>query len=408
MRCAARGVALFTALLTVGAAAVQAADFPIRSQGRPSFLAEVVAVPAAAGSVQVAVSWQVPYRQLTFRQEDEWYRARYDVTVVFARKGKQVAGDVWHQRVRLKTLAETIGEGNARARKTMVLAAGDYDIRLRMTDRTSQAASGVEGRVRGDFRLSRVGLGDLEFVRSEGGTTTRNPAHDLALGESGHAVRFDLRPAAGVVGNLRIQWKIRDASRSTVFEGDSTVAVTANLRSFEFPVDTDQLSVGAHELEVRLEGPGKESDRRTARLNVRLTPRWFETRREDALEVFRAVADDAEWDRLRKAPEAEWERRVEEFWEGRDPSRGTPANEYRDEIQARMESAATLFLEPFRSPGWKTDRGQIMLKHGAPSRRSIRSADFDHPASEFWEYESPRRVFIFVDERGSGEYWIRG
>ena len=38
----------------------------------------------------------------------------------------------------------------------------------------------------------------------------------------------------------------------------------------------------------------------------------------------------------------------------------------------------------------------------------VRTGGFDGPASELWEYESPRRTFFFVDERGSGEYWLRG
>jgi GWxTD domain-containing protein len=72
-----------------------------------------------------------------------------------------------------------------------------------------------------------------------------------------------------------------------------------------------------------------------------------------------------------------------------------------------MESAATLFHEPFRRPGWRTDRGRILVKYGRPSQRTVRAGDLDSSASELWEYESPRRVFFFVDDRGSGEFWLR-
>ena len=72
-----------------------------------------------------------------------------------------------------------------------------------------------------------------------------------------------------------------------------------------------------------------------------------------------------------------------------------------------LETAATLFDEPFRRPGWRTDRGQVFLKYGRPVRRTVRSADFEGPASELWEYESPRRLFFFVDERGSDVYPVR-
>jgi hypothetical protein len=67
-----------------------------------------------------------------------------------------------------------------------------------------------------------------------------------------------------------------------------------------------------------------------------------------------------------------------------------------------------MFEEPFRKPGWRTDRGRILVRFGNPQRRTVRTADFEGPASELWEYDSPRRLFFFVDERGSGEFWLRG
>jgi len=372
------------------------------------FVVEVTAVPAAAGSVEVAVSWQVPYRQLTFRREDDWYRARYDLTAVFEADGRQMGGDVWSRRIRLRSLEETLGAGEATGRRTLKLPARDCEVRVRMVDRVSHSSSEVKGKVRANYRRSQVALGDLRFVHYRDGAPARNPTHVLAQGESGHAVRFDLRPAAGLTGEVTISWRVRDPSRGTVSEGDTTLAVADLPPTFEFPLESERFTVGRHDLEVRLDGPGEESDRRTAHVTVRLSPNWFVARREEALEVFQIVAEGPEWDRLRNASEGEWARRVEEFWDRHDPSPRTAGNEYREEIQRRMEAAATMFVEPFRTPGWRTDRGRVMLRLGPPARRSHESGDFDRPPSELWEYDSPRRFFLFVDEQGTGEYWLRG
>lgn len=386
-----------------------AANFPLRSAERPRFVAEVAVVPTAVGAVQLDVSWEIPYSELVFHKDEDWYRARYDVAIVFLRDDRQIDGDVWRRRVRVKTFAETrTSASRATGRKVLELPPADYLVRVTVTDRGSQAESEVEGTVNAKIRLSGVGLGDLRFLHYENGVATLNPAHEIPVGDPGHVVRVDLRPAAGVSGPVQLTWRIRNAERETVARGDSTVQVGGGPASFEIPIPTGKLSVGDHELEVRATGPTKETDRRTAPLHVRLTPRWFDTHREAALEVFDVLAGDDELQSLKEAGEGQWTQRVAKFWAARDPSPGRAGNEYLSAIMTRMETAASLFVEPFRHPGWRTDRGRVMLQYGPPARRSVQSGDFERAASELWEYESPRRVFLFVDERGSGEYWLQG
>jgi GWxTD domain-containing protein len=365
--------------------------------------------PAAAGSVQVHVSWEIPYPQLAFKYEDGWHRARYDVSVVFLRDGVQIDGDVWLRRVRAKSAAETRdGKQVATGRKIVTLPAGSYDVRVGVTDRSSSRRSQVEGRVDGNFRQVAIALGDVEFVRTVDGVTSRNASHEIKLGEQGNAVRITLLPGSATGGTVKLRWKLRDPGRATLFEGDTTVVVSGGPLVTEVPLRTDRLDVGMHRLEVVAVGPREETDRRTARLHVRLTAQWFETRRKSALEVFEQVADGDEFDTLRGGEGAEWTQRVRQFWAKHDPSPGTEENEFRDTVQARMETAATLFVEPFRQPGWRTDRGHVLLRYGEPVRRARIDGTFERSASEFWEYDAPRRTFLFVDERGSGEFWLQG
>lgn len=386
-----------------------AADaFPHRSSERPIFTGNVSAVPAAA-SVRVEISWEVSYRQLTFRKDGDWYRARYDVSAVFLSNGRQIGGDVWERRVRERTSQETRAVGaKSRGRKILELPPGDYEVRLKMTDRHSNATSQVQGKLNARFDRSGIGLSDLRFVRYREGVATMNPGHDLALGDDGHVLRVQVYPAPGVSGECRLEVEIRDSAGERVVDLDSTVTVGTTPLLVEFPLRSDSMSIGENRVVMRVRGPNGGTDKREATLTVHLTAGWFVTRRERAAEVFHIIADDDEWKRLDGASEAEWMERVAEFWQGRDPSPGSIRNEYRDEIQQRMEAAASLFVEPFQRPGWKTDRGRVLLQYGVPSRRARHSADFDRPASEVWEYESPRRTFLFIDIQGSGEFWLRG
>lgn len=60
---------------------------------------------------------------------------------------------------------------------------------------------------------------------------------------------------------------------------------------------------------------------------------------------------------------------IDLFWARRDPTPGTPANEYRNEVEGRIQYADKNFAER-RTKGSLTDRGRILVLHGAPKRVS--------------------------------------
>ncbi len=107
-----------------------------------------------------------------------------------------------------------------------------------------------------------------------------------------------------------------------------------------------------------------------------------------------------------KTPE---ERRkfIEEFWKKRDPDPSTAVNEYKQEFYRRVAVAARYFKEGGR-PGWLTDRGRIYVLLGPPNKRD------QHPMYkgtsknvEVWYYDDYRLKLIFVDEKGTGEYYLQ-
>jgi len=64
------------------------------------------------------------------------------------------------------------------------------------------------------------------------------------------------------------------------------------------------------------------------------------------------------------ATDEEREKFVEQFWLRRDPTPGTPENEFRDEHYRRIAYANSRFTASV--PGWKTDRGRIYIQYGPP------------------------------------------
>ncbi len=78
--------------------------------------------------------------------------------------------------------------------------------------------------------------------------------------------------------------------------------------------------------------------------------------------------------------DAEKERFIVQFWERRDPTPGTEANEFKEEHYRRIVYSNEHFADPNGLPGWKTDRGRIYITYGPPDEKEI------HADSEQWLY----------------------
>jgi GWxTD domain-containing protein len=102
---------------------------------------------------------------------------------------------------------------------------------------------------------------------------------------------------------------------------------------------------------------------------------------------------------------------IEAFWRQRDPTPGTPENEFKTEHFRRIAYADRYLGRDSSRPGWKTDRGRIYIILGQPQdieKYEGRSSTYD---TEVWFYQGktdlglpPAFYVVFFKERGSGEY----
>ncbi len=103
---------------------------------------------------------------------------------------------------------------------------------------------------------------------------------------------------------------------------------------------------------------------------------------------------------------------IEDFWARRDPTPGTPENEFRMEHYRRIQWANDHYSTT-NWPGWKSDRGMMYIRYGAPDEKE------EHPDGsvaavypyERWHYryiEGVGRDVImeFVDKTRSNEYQL--
>lgn len=102
---------------------------------------------------------------------------------------------------------------------------------------------------------------------------------------------------------------------------------------------------------------------------------------------------------------------LEMFWKQRDPTPGTPANEYRDEMIKRFQHVNRFYGRSSVREGWQTDMGRFYTILGPPaSIERFESSGFIIPCQAWTYYGDPARnlpnlfVLLFFQKGGVGDY----
>ena len=102
---------------------------------------------------------------------------------------------------------------------------------------------------------------------------------------------------------------------------------------------------------------------------------------------------------------------IEAFWKQRDPTSGTPENEFKDEHYRRINYANYNFGRSAPLPGWKTDRGRIYIILGEPRGIDRYTGETEIFNTEVWFYQGLTHLglptgfnLVFFQKDGVGEY----
>jgi GWxTD domain-containing protein len=121
--------------------------------------------------------------------------------------------------------------------------------------------------------------------------------------------------------------------------------------------------------------------------------------RAEEREVFLRLTNDRERDLF-----------IETFWKQRDPTPGTPQNEFKEEHTRRFTHANQRYGRNTPREGWMTDQGRIYIILGEPAGKEIFETSGIYPA-EVWTYYGdtskglPTQFnLVFFQRSGAGEY----
>jgi len=102
---------------------------------------------------------------------------------------------------------------------------------------------------------------------------------------------------------------------------------------------------------------------------------------------------------------------IEAFWKQRDPTPGTPRNEFKEEHYRRINYANHWHGKGTTKPGWKTDRGKIYIILGKPVSIESYGTLTQVVPTEVWFYQRapisglPSSFYVvFFQEGGMGDY----
>src|SRR5450631_3496841 len=101
---------------------------------------------------------------------------------------------------------------------------------------------------------------------------------------------------------------------------------------------------------------------------------------------------------------------IQNFWELRNPTPGSPTNTYKDEIYERIAYANAHFGAGSGGEGWRTDRGRTYITLGPPQQKEVHYNASNLFPLEIWFYQvnhpslPPFFYIMFYKHEGFGDF----
>lgn len=218
----------------------------------------------------------------------------------------------------------------------------------------------------------------MRVTRPDGGQVIAIAPQQLALGAGGGATR-GLVPLAGLPpGEYRLELTVKGRS------GEQVRVAPFGMAGFETEAA----------LAAVAPGPRDAFDGSEAQLDTLYAPLVY-IMRENEQGMYPTLSSDGKRNYLRQ------------FWDRRDPTPGTPRNEAQEDYYRRIADANLRFREggTAQIPGWRTDRGRIFVKYGAPDEVLSRPQASSSNPYEVWKYTRGRALkYAFLDQTRFGNY----
>jgi GWxTD domain-containing protein len=196
-------------------------------------------------------------------------------------------------------------------------------------------------------------------------------------------------------GPMTVPFEVLDEQQEVIYSDSLRFRGSRPVESQVLRLAPDSISLGELKLVV-----GSGPIQRTVSALVSFSQAWVITNFDEMLDLLRYFGQDQRVNAMRKAPASERSRLWREFYAETDPNRATPENEALNQYFGRISSANARFTDE-GVPGWRTDRGEVLIALGPPDE-SIETTPGTAGRVVRWTYLNYRLSLYFQDETGFG------
>ncbi|HTS88853.1 MAG TPA: GWxTD domain-containing protein [Gemmatimonadales bacterium] len=367
------------------------------------FVADVAFFAGEGDSTVALMGLSLENQNLAFEREGDVFVARYRVEL----SAQPVAGgrtveSAKDQVVKVSTFAETQrSDESILYQDGLTLQPGNWKISVQVTDHGLGKASHVEA----GYHVPSFPPGSISSPRlayQVRGRSRRSAPVAIILNPRG-TLAYGMDTALAYVegyqlpGPTAVPVRMFDSRDSLVLADTLRFAGNREVESEVVRFAPDSAALG--ELHI-LVGTPPHVDSTVA--IVSFSVGWVVTNFDDMISLLRYFPDSPALDSLRKAPASERARLWKSFYHSTDPNPATPVHEELDAYFARLAIANVRFRGE-GVPGWRTERGEALIRLGEPDEVYDASAQSQGRLIR-WEYTQYQLVLYFVDESGFGRY----
>jgi len=364
------------------------------------FVGTVAFAAGPADSVIGVFGLSLENRALAFQREGNVFVARYRVSLAFQREGSPSVDLAREEVVRVPTFQETQrADESILFQQVLRLVPGTYKVNVTVRD----VASTSESRAVADFTAPHFGSGTytapiLTYQATGRGNLTDalsivlNPRGSVGYGSDTLLAYVE---GYGFAGPTMVPFTVFDEQQNPIVRDSLRFRGGRTVESQVIRLAPDSVALG----ELRLVMGSKPNERPVSAL-VSFTNAWVVTNFEEMLDLLRYFGQDERIAAMRRAPAQERSRLWREFYEQTDPNPATPENEALNQYFSRVQAANQRFTDE-GVPGWRTDRGEVLMNLGPPDE-SVESTPGTASRIIRWTYIEYRLEVYFQDETGFG------
>jgi GWxTD domain-containing protein len=400
-------------------------------QTKPSLWVDHATFRVADGEltrVEVSLKLSTDSLGIVVHDGEEFVEVSFAVTVEDS-AGRALISDRWERRLgRPPHTADSEHEVYFLDSSSLDLVPGRYNLSVSAVDRSDDSdatirselvvpAYSAPGLMVSDLLLSST----VPSPEAEGQFVLNGyriiPSPDRAFGTRSSMVYvyqevYNLQSRPAAEDSFRVSYRLLDSGGEEVRRYAATGGLSHTTSATKIAgLSIAGITPGAYVLEATVEDRASGLRTRVKRafdvvptsLLASLESELAEGDVEKSLDILSYIASSRERSLLSELDETGKETFVVRYWSAHDPDPGFPGNAYREEMIARYDYVNERYGG--HDEGWKTDRGRVYIIYGPPEEIERHVSNPGTRDYEIWMYAFEGEAkFIFVDERGYGQY----